>query len=48
MGIGIDGEVGIGQRTADIDVSASEVFDHLEFGAMGSYRCPPNLQQPKA
>ena len=38
LGIGIGGEATVGQLTADIDVSASEVFDHLEFCAMGSYR----------
>jgi hypothetical protein len=38
VGIGIDGEATVGPLTADIDVSASEVFESLEFGAMGSYR----------
>ena len=38
LGIGIDGQARAGPLEADIDVSASEVFDHLEFGAMGSYR----------
>jgi hypothetical protein len=38
LGIGIDGEATAGPLTADIDVSVSEVFENLEFGAMGSYR----------
>lgn len=38
LGIGIDGHATAGPLTADIDVSASEVLESLEFGAMGSYR----------
>lgn len=38
LGIGISGEASVGPLTADIDVSFSEVLDHLEFAAMGSYR----------
>jgi opacity protein-like surface antigen len=38
LGIGIDGEATAGPLTADVDVSLSEVFENLEFAAMGSYR----------
>jgi hypothetical protein len=38
LGVGIGGEAEVGPYSTDIDVPASEVFDHLEFGAMGSYR----------
>ncbi len=38
MGAAIDGESQIGDLTVPVDVSISEVFDALEFGAMGAYR----------
>jgi hypothetical protein len=38
LGIGIGGEAQVGAFSADIDVSASEVLDHLELGAMVAYR----------
>jgi hypothetical protein len=38
LGIGIDGQARVGPLTADIDVSVEQVFENLEFGAMGSYR----------
>src|SRR5262245_52505725 len=34
-GSGIDGEVGIGGRTADVDASFRNILDHLHFAAMG-------------
>ena len=37
LGVGIGGEADVGPYSTEIDVDASEVFDHLEFGAMGSY-----------
>lgn len=38
MGAAIDGEAQIGDLEAPIDVSISELFDALEFGAMAAYR----------
>jgi hypothetical protein len=38
LGIGIGGEATAGPLSADIDVSAAEVLDHLELGAMVAYR----------
>ena len=38
LGVALDGAVTVGDTTADIDLSTSEVLDHLEFAAMGSYR----------
>jgi hypothetical protein len=38
LGIGIGGEASVGPLTADIDVSFSEVLDHLEMAGMGAYR----------
>jgi hypothetical protein len=38
MGAAIDGQTQIGDLTVPVDVSISEVFDALEFGAMGAYR----------
>jgi hypothetical protein len=38
VGFALDGAVAVGDLTADIDLSSSEVLDHLEFAAMGSYR----------
>jgi hypothetical protein len=35
MGAAISGTTGVRGVSADIDLSASEVFDHLELGAMG-------------
>jgi hypothetical protein len=37
-GRGLNGAVSVGDLTADIDLRSSEVLDHLEFAAMGSYR----------
>ena len=34
-GSGIDGEVGIGNRTANVDASFSNIVKHLHFAAMG-------------
>ena len=34
-GSGVDGTVGIGNRTADVDASFRNVLDHLHFAAMG-------------
>jgi hypothetical protein len=34
-GSGIDGQLGIGDRTADIDASFRNILDHLHFAAMG-------------
>ena len=34
-GSAIDGEVGIGNRTADVDASFRNILDHLHFAAMG-------------
>lgn len=38
MGAAIDGETQIGDLAVPVDVSISELFDALEFGAMGAYR----------
>jgi len=38
MGAAIDGEARIGELKVPVDVSISELFDALEFGAMGAYR----------
>lgn len=38
MGVVIDGESSIGPVTVDVDVSISDLFDALDFGAMGAYR----------
>jgi hypothetical protein len=38
LGIGLDGSATVGNATADIDVSFSEVLDHLDWAAMGGYR----------
>jgi hypothetical protein len=38
LGIGIDGQATVGPLTADIDVPLSEILNHLEMAAMGSYR----------
>lgn len=38
MGASIDGEAQIGPIEVAVDVSMSEVFDALEFGAMAAYR----------
>jgi hypothetical protein len=38
LGIGIDGLATVGALTADIDVPLSDILDHLEMAAMGSYR----------
>lgn len=38
LGLAIDGSVGVGEAAAEIDLSASEFFDELEWGGMGSYR----------
>jgi hypothetical protein len=35
LGVALDGAVAVGDLTADIDLSSSEVLDHLEFAAMG-------------
>ena len=34
-GSGTNGEVGIGNRTADVDASFSNILSHLHFAAMG-------------
>ena len=34
-GSGVDGEVGVAARTADVDASFSNILDHLHFAAMG-------------
>src|SRR5258705_10767135 len=34
-GSGIEGPVGIGNRTADVDASFSNILSHLHFAAMG-------------
>jgi hypothetical protein len=34
-GSGLDGGIGIGGRTADVDASFSNILDHLHFAAMG-------------
>lgn len=38
MGAAIDGDAQIGELTVPVDLSISDVFDSLEFGAMGAYR----------
>lgn len=38
MGAAIDGETQIGDLVVPVDMSISDVFDALEFGAMGAYR----------
>jgi len=38
LGIGIDGQATVGPLTADFDVPISDILDHLEMAAMGSYR----------
>jgi hypothetical protein len=34
-GSGLDGQVGVGNRTADVDASFSNILNHLQFAAMG-------------
>lgn len=38
LGVGITGEATAGPLTANIDMSFSEILDHLKFAAMGTYR----------
>lgn len=38
VGFAIDGSVGVGDASAEVDLSASEFFDELEWGGMGTYR----------
>ena len=38
MGAAIDGEARIGDLTVPVDVNMSDLFDALEFGAMGAWR----------
>lgn len=38
MGAAIDGDAQIGDLKVPVDLSISDVFDALEFGAMGAYR----------
>jgi hypothetical protein len=38
VGASIDGDAGIGNVEADIDVSFSDILDNLEAGAMVAYR----------
>lgn len=38
MGVQIDGEAQIGPLTVPVDVSISDMFDSLDFGAMAAYR----------
>lgn len=38
IGASIDGDAGIGNVTADVDVSFGDILDNLEFGAMAAYR----------
>lgn len=37
MGAGLDGDVGIGPLSADVDVSFDDLLDHLELGLMMAY-----------
>lgn len=37
MGTGLDGEVGIGPLSADVDVSFQDLVDHLRLGVMMAY-----------
>lgn len=38
VGASIDGDAGVGNVEADVDVSFGDILDNLEFGAMGAYR----------
>lgn len=38
LGAGMDGEAGIGDLEADVDVSFSHILENLELGFMGAYR----------
>jgi hypothetical protein len=38
LGAGMDGTVGVGPITAEIDLSASDIFSNLEMGGMAAYR----------
>jgi hypothetical protein len=38
MGVAIDGDAQIGPLTVPVDLSISDVFDALDFGAMAAYR----------
>jgi hypothetical protein len=38
IGASIDGEAGVGNVTADVDVSFGDILDNLEMGAMAAYR----------
>lgn len=38
IGASIDGEAGVGNLTADVDVSFGDILDNLEMGAMAAYR----------
>lgn len=38
VGASMDGDTGIGDVTADVDVSFGDILDNLEFGAMAAYR----------
>lgn len=34
---GLDGDVGVGGRTAEVDASFSDIADHLDFGVLGAF-----------
>jgi len=38
MGVAIDGEAQIGPLTVPVDISISDLFSALDFGAMAAYR----------
>lgn len=38
IGASIDGDAGVGNLTADVDVSFGDILDNLEMGAMAAYR----------
>ena len=37
MTAGMNGEIGVGPVTADINVAFSDILDHVDAGMMGSY-----------
>ena len=38
LAVGMSGEIGVGPVNADVDVGFDEIWDNLEFGAMGTLR----------
>ena len=38
LGAALDGEIALGPFTADVNMSASDVFSNLDMGAMAAYR----------